>query len=531
MIRSRPENHARPQPARHLVPCPRRARRRSNGGSSPGLTDYDDARRLHGSSAPPRSATAAAPELVWLVEHPPLYTAGTSAQAADLLEPDRFPVFKTGRGGEYTYHGPGQRVAYVMLDLKRRREDVRAFVAALEDWIIGTLASFNVKGERREDRVGVWVARPDQPPLPDGRPAEDKIAAIGIRLRRWVSFHGIALNVEPDLSHFAGIVPCGVAGPRRHQPGRSRPAGDDGRCSTLALRAAFVDVFGPCGAIGGADQKERSDMSGSFGERRLVRASPCTARFFAARARRSRRPTSCRRKPPAAPRRSPPSTPSGRWWSPPIRMRPKPASPCCATAATPPTPWSPCRPCSAWSSRNRRASAAAPSSPGTMRQDQARSPPSTRARPRRRRRRRNLFLGADGKPLAFFDAVVGGRSVGVPGMPAAARDRAQALRQDALGRAVRRRDRSCRGGLRGFAAAGTRRSPRMSAGSTSSPRRAPISSTPPARRSRPARCSPTSLCRNAAGDRRGRRRRLLHRHDRRRHRRGRHAAIRPIPAA
>ena len=153
-----------------------------------------------------------AQELVWLVEHPPLYTAGTSAQAADLIEPDRLPVYKTGRGGEYTYHGPGQRVAYVMLDLKRRREDVRAFVAALEDWIIGALADFNVRGERREDRVGVWVARPERPPLPDGQPAEDKIAAIGIRLRRWVSFHGIALNVEPELAHFAGIVPCGVSG-------------------------------------------------------------------------------------------------------------------------------------------------------------------------------------------------------------------------------------------------------------------------------------------------------------------------------
>ena len=183
-------------------------------------------------------------ELVWLLEHPPLYTAGTSAHVEDLIEPDRFPVFAAGRGGEYTYHGPGQRVAYVMLDLKRRREDVRAFVAALEQWIIDTLAAFNVRGERREDRVGVWVVRPDRPSLPDGSPAEDKIAAIGIRLRRWVSFHGIAINVEPDLGHFSGIVPCGVS--------------DHGVTSLvdlglpvtmadldLALKSAFEDVFGP----------------------------------------------------------------------------------------------------------------------------------------------------------------------------------------------------------------------------------------------------------------------------------------------
>lgn len=151
-------------------------------------------------------------ELIWLVEHPPLYTAGTSADPADLLSNDRFPVFQAGRGGEYTYHGPGQRVAYVMLDLKRRREDVRVFVAALEEWIIRALDRFNVKGERRDDRVGVWVVRPDRPLLPDGSPAEDKIAAIGIRLRRWVSFHGIAVNVDPELSHFGGIIPCGIRG-------------------------------------------------------------------------------------------------------------------------------------------------------------------------------------------------------------------------------------------------------------------------------------------------------------------------------
>ena len=157
-------------------------------------------------------ARGEADELVWLVEHPPLYTAGTSAVADDLVAPDRFPVFSTGRGGEYTYHGPGQRVVYVMLDLKRRRQDVRAFVAALEAVVIDALDSMNIRGERREDRVGVWVRRPERPPLPDGSPAEDKIAAIGIRLRRWVSFHGFSLNVDPDLEHFSGIVPCGIRG-------------------------------------------------------------------------------------------------------------------------------------------------------------------------------------------------------------------------------------------------------------------------------------------------------------------------------
>ena len=148
-------------------------------------------------------------EAVWLLEHPPLYTAGTSSKAADLTEPDRFPVFTAGRGGQYTYHGPGQRVVYVMLDLNRRGRDVRLFVQALEDWVIGTLAAFNIRGERRAGRVGVWVVRPDRPGL-DGQPAEDKIAAIGVKLRRWVSFHGISINVEPDLSHFSGIVPCGI---------------------------------------------------------------------------------------------------------------------------------------------------------------------------------------------------------------------------------------------------------------------------------------------------------------------------------
>jgi lipoyl(octanoyl) transferase len=209
----------------------------------PGFTPYDSAVAfMERHAAAIREGSA--PELVWLVEHPPLYTAGTSSQPEDLLDPGRFPVFKAGRGGEYTYHGPGQRVAYVMLDLKRRREDVRAFVAALEAWIIGALAAFNVKGERREDRVGVWVARPDKPTLPDGTPAEDKIAAIGIRLRRWVSFHGIALNVEPDLSHFGGIVPCGVTGhgvTSLVDLGLPVAVAD----ADAALRAAFVTVFGP----------------------------------------------------------------------------------------------------------------------------------------------------------------------------------------------------------------------------------------------------------------------------------------------
>jgi lipoyl(octanoyl) transferase len=149
-----------------------------------------------------------ASEQVWLLEHPPLYTSGTSTGAEGLRD-GRFPVFEAGRGGQMTYHGPGQRVAYVMLDLNRRRRDLRLFVAALEDWIIGTLAALNVRGERREDRVGVWVKRPD-----NGVGYEDKIAAIGIRVKRWVTLHGISLNVEPDIGHFDGIVPCGIADPR-----------------------------------------------------------------------------------------------------------------------------------------------------------------------------------------------------------------------------------------------------------------------------------------------------------------------------
>ncbi|MFZ9198338.1 MAG: lipoyl(octanoyl) transferase LipB [Paracoccaceae bacterium] len=151
-----------------------------------------------------------APEAIWLLEHPPLYTAGTSAQAQDLVDPDRFPVIPVGRGGQYTYHGPGQRVIYAMLDVSRREKDVRCFVRHLENWVIAALAEFNVKGEIRPGRVGVWVTRPDKAPNPDGTPREEKIAAIGVKLRKWVSFHGISINVEPDLSHFSGIVPCGI---------------------------------------------------------------------------------------------------------------------------------------------------------------------------------------------------------------------------------------------------------------------------------------------------------------------------------
>lgn len=167
---------------------------------SEGLVPYSDAMdRMDAHVA--AIARGEEDERVWLLEHPPLYTAGTSARPADLVEGGRFPVFKSGRGGQYTYHGPGQRVAYVMLDLKRRSGDVRAFVAALEQWVIDTLDQFNVKGERREDRVGVWVRRGNR---------EDKIAAIGIRVRHWVTFHGISINVEPELDHFNGIVPCGI---------------------------------------------------------------------------------------------------------------------------------------------------------------------------------------------------------------------------------------------------------------------------------------------------------------------------------
>lgn len=189
-------------------------------------------------------AAEEADELVWLLEHPPLYTAGTSADASDLIDPKRFPVYDAGRGGEYTYHGPGQRVAYVMLDLKRRKQDVRAYVAGLEQVIINTLDKMNVKGERREDRVGVWVERPQRPRLADGSVAEDKIAALGIRLRKWVSFHGLSINIDPDLSHFSGIVPCGIT-----QYGVTSLT-DLGLLVMMSdvdvlLRQSFEEIFGP----------------------------------------------------------------------------------------------------------------------------------------------------------------------------------------------------------------------------------------------------------------------------------------------
>ncbi|KQO78675.1 lipoate--protein ligase [Methylobacterium sp. Leaf90] len=201
------------------------------------LVDYQEAEAEMEARAT-AIARGEADELVWLLEHPPLYTAGTSAKTADLVEPERFPVHRTGRGGQYTYHGPGQRIAYVMLDLNRRRPDLRAYVASLEAWLIATLDAYNIRAERREDRVGVWVRRPDKGPT-----VEDKIAAIGIRVRRWVSLHGISLNVEPDLAHFSGIVPCGV---REH--GVTSLA-DLGRIVSLpevdmALRAAFEPIFG-----------------------------------------------------------------------------------------------------------------------------------------------------------------------------------------------------------------------------------------------------------------------------------------------
>jgi len=181
-----------------------------------------------------------ASELVWLLEHPALYTSGTSGKPGDMLQA-RFPVFETGRGGQVTYHGPGQRVVYLMLDLKRRRPDVRAYVASLEALIIRTLAAFNITGERREDRVGVWVARPDK-----GAACEDKIAAIGVRLKRWVSLHGISINVEPDLDHFAAIVPCGIVDPRYGVTSLvdlGHPAAMTD--VDVALRQAFEEIFGP----------------------------------------------------------------------------------------------------------------------------------------------------------------------------------------------------------------------------------------------------------------------------------------------
>ncbi len=209
---------------------------------SDGLVAYEDALAFMEARVD-AIARGEAAECVWLLEHPPLYTSGTSARAEDLVDPDRFPVYEARRGGEYTYHGPGQRVAYVMLDLSRRGRDVRKFVRRLEEVVIRTLAAFGVRGERREGRVGVWVVRPELPPGPDGAPAEEKIAAIGVRLRRWVSFHGFAINLDPDLGHFDGIVPCGIA---EHGVTSLVDLGVPAAMPELdmAIRAAFDDVFG-----------------------------------------------------------------------------------------------------------------------------------------------------------------------------------------------------------------------------------------------------------------------------------------------
>lgn len=209
---------------------------------SDGLTDY----RAAETWMETRVAAIAAgdgDECIWLVEHPPLYTAGTSARAADLRDPERFPVYDTKRGGQYTYHGPGQRVVYVMLDVDARGRDVRKFVCQLENWVIGTLDQFNIRGEIRDGRVGVWVQRPEKAAQADGTVAEDKIAAIGIRLRKWISFHGISINVEPELSHFSGIVPCGI------EDHGVTSLVDLGMPVTMddvdvALRQSFGDVFG-----------------------------------------------------------------------------------------------------------------------------------------------------------------------------------------------------------------------------------------------------------------------------------------------
>lgn len=204
---------------------------------STGLTPYGEAEAAMEARVEAIRA-GSAPELVWFLEHPPLYTAGTSAQAADLLAPERFPVFRTGRGGQYTYHGPGQRVAYVMLDLKRRGEDVRCYVRDLEDVVIRALAAFAIRGERREGRVGIWVAR-----MQNGVAREDKIGAIGVRVRHWITFHGLAVNVAPDLEHFAGIVPCGVTA---HGVTSLKDLGVAAEMPAVdrALGAAFEQVFG-----------------------------------------------------------------------------------------------------------------------------------------------------------------------------------------------------------------------------------------------------------------------------------------------
>ena len=207
--------------------------------TTPGLTDYPAACEVMEARAD-AIAAGTAPELVWMVEHPALYTAGTSAKPADLTEPDKFPVFASKRGGQYTYHGPGQRVVYVMLDVGKRGQDVRRFVQDLERWIISTLATFDVQGEVRPGRVGVWVTRPDRPLRPNGQLQEDKIAALGIRLRKWISFHGLSINLNPDLSHFTGIVPCGIS-----EHGVTSLADLGLQVSMADLDAALRRTFGP----------------------------------------------------------------------------------------------------------------------------------------------------------------------------------------------------------------------------------------------------------------------------------------------
>lgn len=209
---------------------------------SSGLVEYAEAVAFMEARAQ-QIASGTADEMIWLLEHPPLYTAGTSANIADLTDPDRFPVHASKRGGQYTYHGPGQRIAYVMLDVGKRGRDVRAFVQSLEAWVIATLAEFNVTGEIRDGRVGVWVERTDKPLQANGSAAEDKIAAIGIRLRKWVSFHGVSINVEPDLDHFSGIVPCGIT---EHGVTSLVDLGLPVSMVDLdvALKRCFVEVFG-----------------------------------------------------------------------------------------------------------------------------------------------------------------------------------------------------------------------------------------------------------------------------------------------
>jgi lipoyl(octanoyl) transferase len=234
---------------------------------SDGLVDYDDALAAMAARAA-AIARGEARELVWLIEHPPLYTSGTSARPQELIEA-RFPVYAAGRGGQFTYHGPGQRVGYVMLDLKRRAPDVRRFVATIEECIIRTLAAFDVRGERREDRIGVWVQRPDK-----GQGAEDKIAAIGIRVQHWVTLHGFSLNVAPDLSHFSGIIPCGVSD---RKFGVTSLA-DLGRHVALsdvdqALRAVFEPLFGPT-----ADAQELESTENTSPGRRSAKSTAPASR-------------------------------------------------------------------------------------------------------------------------------------------------------------------------------------------------------------------------------------------------------------